>query len=62
MAHYKAPDNWKELGGIPDPEQHYPIKNEDGLHFWYQMMYHSQSARFEQIPEGEEVKFQYIVV
>ncbi|KAK7085821.1 DNA (cytosine-5)-methyltransferase 1, partial [Halocaridina rubra] len=54
VIHYKHPSNWHKLGGIPDPDQFYPVKKDNGLTFWYQMMYHSPTARFETIPKDNK--------
>lgn len=49
-VHYiPPPPNWKSLGGVPEAEDDYPVKEDDGCSYWYKMMYTSDFGRFEDV-------------
>ena len=50
VTKYNIPKSWYELGGASDYDKDYPVKNDDGLSFWYQKWYDMTLARFEDIP------------
>ncbi|KAG0729876.1 DNA (cytosine-5)-methyltransferase 1 [Chionoecetes opilio] len=56
VQYVEPPHNWKELGGIPEPESDYPIRDHDGTAYWYKMMYQAECGRFEDVPKDIHTK------
>ena len=60
VRHVGPPPNWKTLGGIPEKDEDYPVKEKDGSAYWYKMMYTPDYGRFEDIPKDYNVKVRNI--
>lgn len=60
VIRHDVPDNWKTLGGIANPDSNYPVKEDNGCTYWYQMMYCHRYGRFLDAPVQDKVWFSHI--
>lgn len=47
------------LGGTPEKDEDYPVKEKDGTTYWYKMMYTPEFGRFEDIPKDYNAKVRH---